>query len=130
MSLLADFETIILDGVYIAISNAMPQVGQELKEAIDEKASGIDGPYSRPALFGRGTYSVFNDALSATVWNRTQMQGTDYGIPEVEFVEEGYPEYNMPGPRPFMEPARDEFVASGRPEAIIQEAINSAGLGF
>ena len=122
MSLLAEYETIILDRVYRAIESAMPQVGQELKEAIDEKASGIDGPYSRPALFGNGTYSIFHDALSVTVWNRTQMQGTD-------FVEEGYSEYNMPGPRPFMEPARDEFVASGRPDAIIQQAINSAGLG-
>ena len=129
MSLLYEYETIILDRVYNAIESAMPQVGQELKEAIDEKASGIDGPYSRPALFGNGTYSIFNDALSVTVWNRTQMQGTDYGVPEVEFVEEGYSEYNMPGPRPFMEPARDEFVESGRPDAIIQQAIDSAGLG-
>ena len=129
MSLLAEYETIILDRVYNAIESAMPQVGQELKEAIDEKASGIDGPYSRPALFGNGTYSIFHDALSVTVWNRTQMQGTDFGTPEVEFVEEGYSEYNMPGPRPFMEPARDEFVESGRPDAIIQQAIDSAGLG-
>ena len=129
MSLLAEYETIILDRVYRAIESAMPQVGQELKEAIDEKASGIDGPYSRPALFGNGTYSIFHDALSVTVWNRTQMQGTDFGTPEVEFVEEGYSEYNMPGPRPFMESARDEFVESGRPDAIIQQAIDSAGLG-
>ena len=129
MSLLAEYETIILDRVYNAIESAMPQVGQELKEAIDEKASGIDGPYSRPELFGNGTYSIFHDALSVTVWNRTQMQGTDFGTPEVEFVEEGYSEYNMPGPRPFMEPARDEFVESGRPDAIIQQAIDSAGLG-
>ena len=128
MSLLAEYETIILDRVYRAIESAMPQVGQELKEAIDEKASGIDGPYSRPALFGNGTYSIFHDALSVTVWNRTRMQGTDYGTPEVDFVEGGYPEYNMPGPRPFMEKARDQYVESGRPEQVIQGVLVAAGL--
>ena len=129
MSLVEDFRMIMLDRVYPAIENAMPAVGEALKRAIDEKASGYDGPYSRPKLFGDGTYTVFHDALSVTVWNRTQMQGTDYGVPEVDFVEGGYPEYNMPGPRPFMEPARDDFVASGEPDAIIQSSLNAAGLG-
>ena len=54
--------------------------------------------------------------------------GTDYGVPEVVFVEEGYPEYNMPGPRPFMEKARNQYVDSGKPEQIIQNAINAMGL--
>lgn len=129
MSLLSEFEDIILYRVWPAIESAMPLIGEELKTAINEYSAGLEGPRSRPKLFGDGTYSVFYDASSVTVWNRTQMQGTDYGIPEVDFVEAGLEEYNMPGPRPFMEPARDEYVASGKPDQIIQAALDAAGLG-
>ena len=119
----------MLDRVYPAIESAMPQVGEELKEAINDKAAGYTGPRSRPALFGNGTYFISPSRLSVTVINETRMQGTDYGVPEVDFVEMGLENYNMPGPRPFMEPARDEYVESGRPDAIIQSALSAAGLG-
>lgn len=129
MSLVEEYRMIMLDRVYPTIEAAMPAVGEGLKKAINDYSAQFDGPRSRPKLFGDGTYTVFYDALSVTVWNRTRMQGADYGIPEVDFVEEGLPNYNMPGPRPFMEPARDEYVASGEPDMIIQAAINAAGLG-
>lgn len=129
MSLLSEYEDIILYRVWPTIESAMPIVGEELKTAINEYSAGFDGPSSRPKLFGDGTYSVICSASSVTVWNRTQMQGTDYGVPEVDFVEGGYESYNMPGPRPFMEPARDEYVASGKPDAVIQSALTAAGLG-
>lgn len=129
MSLVEEFRMIMLDRVYPAIESAMPAVGDGLKRAIDEYSSNFDGPRSRPMLFGHGEYFMINDALSVTVINITPMQGTNQGTPEVEFVEEGYETYNMPGPRPFMEPARDEYVASGEPDMIIQAAIDAAGLG-
>ena len=51
------------------------------------------------------------------------MQGTDYGVPEVVFVEEGLPNYNMPGPRPFMEDAGQLF-ADGEGTTILQRNLD------
>lgn len=129
MSLVSDFDDIVLYRIYPALESAMPQAAQELKETIDEVAKNFSGPRSRPLLFGHGVYYTYNSATSATVVNITPMQGTDYGVPEVVFVEEGMSNYHMPGPREFMEPGRDKFVSSGRFEAIIQGALDAAGLG-
>lgn len=129
MGLVSDLEEIILYRVYPAIESAMPEVGAGLQSEIDDVSGEISGSSSRPMLFGHGNYYQWNDALSVTVMNVTPMQGTDYGTPEVEFVEGGYPEYHMPGPRPFMEKARDQYVDSGKPDQIIQNALNAFGLG-
>lgn len=131
MSLITDYMTIRENVISVIETGAMEAIGEELKLEIDEYARDTyygSADYSRPKLFGNGDYTIFHDALSVTVWNRTRMQGTDYGIPEVEFVEEGYPEYNMPGPRPFMEKARDQYVDSGRADQVIQGVLNAAGL--
>lgn len=128
MGLVSDLLDIVLYQVYPAIESAMPEVGKGLQEEIDIVSGKISGTSSRPLLFGHGSYYQWNSATSVTVMNVTPMQGTDYGVPEVVFVEEGYPEYNMPGPRPFMEKARDQYVDSGKPEQIIQNAIDAMGL--
>ena len=131
MGLLEDYLVIKENTISVIETGAMEAIGEELKQEIDEYARDTYGgaPYSRPKLFGNGDYTIFHDALSVTVWNRTRMQGTDYGVPEVDFVEEGLPEYNMPGPRPFMEKARDKYVESGRADNILQGVLDAAGLG-
>lgn len=127
-SLVVDFEGIMIERVYPAIANAMPKIGEELEKAIDNYSSDFDGPRTRPLLFGHGKYEMNCGADFVTITNITPMQGKNYGIPEVVFVEEGLESYHMPYPRPFMEPARDDFVASGKPDAIIQIELGLAGL--
>ena len=131
MGLLEDYRVILGGVISVIETGAMEAIGEELKNEINETAEDMyfaDADQSRPKLFGDGDYTIFHDALSVTVWNRTRMQGTDYGTPEVDFVEGGYPEYNMPGPRPFMEKARDQYVESGRPDQVIQGVLVAAGL--
>lgn len=132
MGLIEDYLHIREDVISVIETGALDAIGEELKQEINEVARDLyydSSVESRPKLFGNGDYTIFHDALSVTVWNRTRMQGTDYGTPEVEFVEEGYPEYNMPGPRPFMEKARDQYVESGRADNVIQGVLVAAGLG-
>ncbi len=132
MELIADYMAIREDVISVIETGAMEAIGEELKQEINEYARDTyfdSATQSRPKLFGNGDYMIFHDALSVTVWNRTRMQGTDYGTPEVDFVELGLPEYNMPGPRPFMEKARDQYVGSGRADNVIQGVLDAAGLG-
>lgn len=132
MGLIADYMAIREDVISVIETGALEAIGEELKQEIDEYARDTylgGASESRPMLFGNGSYTVFHDALSVTVWNRTPMQGTDFGTPEVDFVEEGLAEYNMPKPRPFMEKARDQYVDSGRADNVIQGVLDAAGLG-
>ena len=125
MSLASDYTSIIKPKIKLAISSAMYAWIDPLKETINEVSVGFSGDYSRPMLFGDGEYTVENigeDYVSIT--NITPMQGTDYGVPEVVFVEEGYENYHMPGPRPFMEEAGQTF-AEGEGTRILQEYLDS-----
>lgn len=124
MSLLSDYTSIIRPKIDSAISDAMYAWVDPFKETINEVSGEYDGPSSRPMLFGDGEYSeeVGSDYVSIT--NITPMQGTDYGVPEVVFVEEGLANYNMPGARPFMEAAGAKF-ADGEGSTILQQYLDS-----
>ena len=50
------------------------------------------------------------------------------GADEADIVEEGYANYRQPGPRPFMQPALDEYIASGKAEADLNAVLSSYGL--
>jgi hypothetical protein len=125
MSLVTDFTSIIRPKIKLAISSAMYAWIDPLKETINEVSGGISGEYSRPMLFGDGEYTVEDIGEDyVSIRNITPMQGTDYGIPEVVFVEEGYENYHMPGPRPFMEEAGQTF-ADGEGSRILQEYLDA-----
>ena len=123
MSLLDDYALLRIR-IDNAISEAMYAFEEPLKEQINQTSGEYDGPKSRRALFGGGTYeaSIGSDSISVT--NITEMQGPNYGIPEVVFVEEGMENYNMPGPRPFMEEAGKVF-AEGEGEHILQTYLDT-----
>ena len=124
MGLLVDYVGIIRPRIDTAISYAMYAFEEPLKEQIDLTSGEYDGPMSRRELFGGGTYeaNIGEDAISIT--NITEMQGTNYGVPEVVFVEEGFSNYHMPGPRPFMEEAGKIF-AEGEGEHILQTYLDA-----
>lgn len=124
MSLLSDYTSIVRPKIDNAIADAMSAWVDPFKKTINEVSGEYDGPRSMRMLFGNGEYSeeVGSDYVSIT--NITPMQGTDYGVPEVVFVEEGFSNYNMPGPRPFMEEAGAKF-AEGEGLRILQEHLDS-----
>ena len=124
MGLLSDYTSLIRPKIDNAISNAMYAFEDPLKDQINLTSGEYDGPSSRRELFGGGTYEaeVGSDYISVT--NITEMQGTDYGVPEVVFVEEGFANYRMPYPRPFMEEAGKIF-AEGEGEHILQTYLDT-----
>ena len=124
MSLLSDYTLIIRPKINVAISQAMYAFEEPLKEQINLTSGNYDGEYSRRALFGGGVYEASIGSDSITMANITPMQGTDYGVPEVVFVEEGFENYHMPGPRPFMEEAGQIF-ADGEGEHILQTYLDT-----
>ena len=124
MGLADDFKTEIMPRINTAISYAMYAFEQPLKEQINLTSGNYDGPRSRRTLFGGGTYEAQILGDSILITNITPMQGTNQGIPEVDFVEQGLDTYHMPYPRPFMEEAATIF-AKGEGEHILQTYLDA-----
>lgn len=124
MGLLEEYLSVIRPKIDRAISDAMYAWVEPFKETINEVSGEYSGDSSRPMLFGDGEYSENVGSDSVTITNITPMQGTDYGVPEVVFVEEGFESYHMPGPRPFMEEAGQRF-AEGEGSTILQQYLDS-----
>ena len=126
MSLVTDFTSIIRPKIKLAISSAMYAWIDPLEKTINEVSASLQNEgYTRPALLGDGEYTVEDigeDYLRIT--NITEMQGKNYGVPEVDFVEGGYSNYHMPYPRPFMEEAGQTF-ADGEGSRILQEYLDA-----
>ena len=123
MSLVEDYYFEIKPRINQIIANTMYEWVDPLKETINKVSGRIKGDYSRPRLFGDGTYQETVGYDYVEINNNTRMQGSDYGVPEVVFVEEGFANYNMPGPRPFMEEAGQEF-ADGKGSELLQDNLN------
>lgn len=124
MSLVSDYLSIVRPKIDSAISIAMYLWVEPFEATIDAVAAELMGDSSRPLLLGNGVYDDEVGSNYVTIKNITPMQGTDYGVAEVTFVEEGYENYHMPGPRPFMERAGQEF-AGGAGERLLQQALDS-----
>ena len=124
MSLVSDYVGFVRPKIDSVISVAMYAWVEPFKKHIDVVASEFDGPRSRPMLFGEGEYTETVGNNYVTITNITPMQGTDYGIAEVNFVEYGLANYNMPGPRTFMERAGKEF-ADGSGSQILQAYLDA-----
>lgn len=124
MSLLSDYWSIVRPKIDHAISEAMFDWVGPLEDKIDAVSGEFSGGSSRPLLFGHGRYDDEIGGTYVTVTNITPLQGTDYGVPEVVFVEGGYANYHQPGPRPFMEKAGEEFAA-GEGESILQGHLDA-----
>lgn len=124
MSLVSDYLGFVRPRIDAAISQAMQAWVEPFKSTIDDVSGRYDGPSSRPMLFGHGSYEEEVGSNYVTITNVTPMQGMDYGVPEVVFVEGGFPNYHMPGPRPFMEEAGQEF-AGGPGESILQSYLDA-----
>lgn len=124
MSLLSDYMSIVRPKIDLAISNAMYAWVGPFKSTIDSVSGQLSGSSSRPMLFGHGSYKDAVGSNYVQITNVTPMQGTDYGVPEVVFVEDGMTNYHMPGPRPFMERAGTEF-AEGEGSSILQSYLDA-----
>ena len=124
MSLYSDYVGSVRPKIDSAISVAMYMWVDPFKATIDLVSAEFDGPRSRPLLFGEGTYKETVGSDYVAIANLTPMQGTDYGVAEVVFVEGGFKKYNMPGPRPFMEKAGQQF-ADGAGTRILQSCLDT-----
>lgn len=132
MSLVSEYLTVIKPRMDDAVNNGMVKLADGLQETIQEmardKVYNAYGPGHRRGIIGnRENLEVQIGFREITVTNKTPLQGTDYGVSETDFVEGGYSNYNQPFPRPFMEPARDDFVDSGKADAIMADALRAAG---
>lgn len=115
MSALSQYYGEILPSLGIAISDAVATVMQQnLKQKIEQMAK--ENVYSSASGYARGILGtqpfLFSTAagFSLAVTSNAPMQGTNYGVSETTFVEQGMGNYHMPFARPFMDQARDEYV--------------------
>lgn len=68
-----------------------------------------------------------NGSFYLTITNNAVTQNPS-GADESDIVEQGFSSYRQPGPRPFMQPALDEYIGSGRAEADLNSVLASYGL--
>lgn len=121
--------------IMAAVSGAMPEIAKGLQEAIEESAE--ERVYSYEATpeameMRRGLLGSKENLVAAIgndfveIQNTTNLR-TEEGTGETQVVEEATPGYAQPYPRPFMEPALQDYVASGEPDHIIAQALRGAG---
>lgn len=119
---------IVKEQINQAVQHAMFAWVEPFKETIDDVSGEISGAYSRPMLFGAGVYNEEIGADYVSITNETPMQGMNYGVAEVDFVEGGFSNYHMPYPRPFMESAGEKF-SKGKGESILQGFLDAEVTG-
>lgn len=119
---------IVKEQIKQAVQHAMYAWVNPFEDTIDDVSSELAGSYSRPMLLGAGVYNAEIGADYVSITNETPMQGMNYGVAEVDFVEGGYPNYHQPGPRPFMEKSASIF-ADGKGTSILQGFLDSEVIG-
>lgn len=119
-----------------AVADALPMLAMELESEVATAAEKY--VYSYPATEAamatrRGELGEIYNFLEeygedyVSVTNITEMQGTDYGVQEVDFVEQGLSNYKQPYPREFMEKALEEYIGSGKADATLRSVLASRG---
>ena len=138
MSVLTDYNE-ILENVQRAISDALNgELKSGLLNEIKKKAEENVYSYSASAWAmatrrnqigaeSNMDIEVGEDFIRIT--NVTQLQHPG-GADESDVVEGGWDNYRQPGPREFMNPALDDFVGSGRADAILQDYLARYGVLF
>lgn len=115
------------------VQDALPQIANGLCEEIKRMAEQNVYSYGatpeamakrRGDIGSKENLEITIDTggLSVEIKNVTPMQGTDYGVSEVNFVEAGLANYNQPYARPFMEEAKNEYIAKDELISIIRAA--------
>lgn len=124
-----------------AITDALAnEVAEGFKQAVANEV--LKDVYSYPATFvsRRGTAGgiadpeniiTFANGDTLTADNVTGLQnlwgGGDSNL-LTPIVEGGVTNYHMPGPRPFMENAKESFVSSGAAEAALRAGLRRQGI--
>lgn len=138
MSVLEDYAQIrgLMDS---AIGKALgDEVASGLREKIQQKAH--EKVYSYPAtpsamykrrmedggLIAEGNLAASVSGLTLSMENTSEPQHAG-GAALTPVVEEGWSNWHQPGPRPFMDEARDAYVDSGEAESAIAAALAAAG---
>lgn len=135
MSVLQDYLQIrgLLDA---AIENALrDNVADGLKKAIQEEAEKrVYDAYPVSSKRRKKDGGLIDDAtmittvegLTLTLENAAEPQHAE-GIALTPIVEEGWSSWHQPGPRRFMDEARDAYVDSGDADRDITDALKAAG---
>lgn len=77
-------------------------------------------------LIAEGNLAASVSGLTLSMENTSEPQHAG-GAALTPVVEEGWSNWHQPGPRPFMDEARDAYVDSGEAESAIAAALAAAG---
>ena len=136
MSIMSEYEAIKRE-LYSAIEDALPQLAGELIDEIKTAADAYVYSYmATEEAMGKRRYELgekynFEEQYGqdyVSITNVTEQQGTDYGVPEVDFVERGLTSYRQPYPREFMNKALEKYIDSGSADATLRRVLFSRGL--
>lgn len=135
MSFLGDYAS-IKQQLFSAVSSALSDMAQEVLDELKKTAETVVYSYEateqametrRGTIADKPQFEIEYGEDYVTIKNVAKMQGTDYGVPEIEFVEEGYESYRQPGPRAFMEKTRDEYISSGKADRRLAKTMAAHG---
>jgi hypothetical protein len=140
MSLLTEFDSAITKIDVACMAAVEGGIRDALLKKIEEKAK--DNVYSygasaramaerRGTIGTKGVMEIEAGGGAGEFWlvvtNRAFTQNPA-PAEESDIVEEGYANYNQPGPRLFMQVAADELMESGEVDAILQQYLSMYGL--
>ena len=130
MSIVKDYD-IVIARIHNAIIDAVEtDVADAAQSAVGEALGGWDFPRSRGEHGGglldprslETTIDTSGDTITLIVRNIAPFQGTEprRDITLSEVVVEGIREFNMPGPRPYIDVAQADLDAGRAEQALVQ----------
>ena len=126
-------------GISAAITEALSDMASEL--IADMKSAAVSEVYSysatemamrnrRGTIADEDNFDVYHGENYIRITNTAQMQGTDYGVTEADFVIQGLPNYKQPYPRDFMEKVMEDYLRSGRADTVLRNAMQRHGIDY
>lgn len=136
MDLNSEFN-LIKEQINAALDDSLKDIAEDLLDAMHEEAAKtVYGYAATPEAMAtrRGTiadienFRVDYGELSATITSIAEMQGTDYGVTEGDFVQLGLHNYKQPYERDFMYESLKKYVQDGKVDEAIKRALERNGI--
>ena len=128
---------VTLEQINEALNSALRDISDDLIQEMHEEAERVVYGYTatpeamatrRGTIADRDNFDVEYGDLYVRITNTAEMQGTDDGVTEGDFVQLGLYSYRQPYARDFMRNALVRYVESGRVDDAIRSALQQRGI--
>lgn len=129
----------MMGGMKSAIAEALADMARDLISDMQSAAESEVYSYDatpeamrtrRGTIADEDNFDVYYGDDYIRITNTAQMQGTDYGVTEADFVIQGLRNYKQPYERDFMEKVMEKYLKSGRADSVLRNAMQRHGIDY